>query len=395
MTKIIKDSLLQYQESKETCIFSIYKLIKILFYTFEKTSVLKKQKTALVCPLNWGLGHATRIIPIIQLLLKYKIKVMVAADGHASLLLKKEFPELEFITLKGYEVRFSATKTQLFKMAVLSVKIIYHTFKEHQELKKIIKKNNIRIVLSDNRFGLWGKKVYSIFISHQLQLHLPKAFGFINYIYQKTFKYIVSHYNECWTPDLEGDLNLAGKLSHPKYKLTNLKYIGILSRFCHRQKHTNDIKTIDVLFILSGPEPQRSIFEKIIYEQTKGKTEKIVLVRGTEKISDFNFSFPVYNLLPSQELEELISQSNLIVCRPGYSSVMDLVALGKNALLIPTPGQTEQEYLASHLEKNKLFNWSRQDKFKYEMIFEVVNDNNTGILRHSFVEKEISRLSEL
>jgi len=74
---------------------------------------------------------------------------------------------------------------------------------------------------------------------------------------------------------------------------------------------------------------------------------------------------------------------------------MDLVALGKNALLIPTPGQTEQEYLASHLEKNKLFNWSRQDKFKYEMIFEVVNDNNTGILRHSFVEKEISRLSEL
>jgi len=395
MINIIKHSLLQYQKSKENCIFRIHSLIKDLFYTFEKTSVLKKQKTALVCPLNWGLGHASRVIPIIRLLIKNNIKVIVAADGNALGLLKKEFPDLSFIKLTGYKVTLSPFKSHYFRLALLSLKILFYSIKEHYDLKKIIKRHDIHFVISDNRFGLWNKSIYSVCITHQLQIDVPKLLSPVNYIYKKLLYFILKKYNECWVPDFEGDINLAGKLSHPKNKPWNIKYIGILSRYFQGQKHFNHTKKIDVLFILSGPEPQRSILEKIIHVQTRCRKEKIVLVRGTNKKSEFNFNFPVYDLLTSHDLLALIHQSTMIVCRPGYSSVMDLVALGKHAFLIPTPGQTEQEYLALHLEKNKLFNWARQDKFKFEMIFKEVNDNNTESLRHSFVEREISRLIEL
>lgn len=368
--------------------------IKNLFYTFEKTSVLKQQKTALVCPLNWGLGHASRVIPIIRLLIKYNIKVIVATDGNALGLLKKEFPGLSFIKLAGYEVKLSPDQSHYFRLALLSFKILFYTIKEHYDLKKIIHKHDIQIVISDNRFGLWNKNIYSVCITHQLQIDVPKILSPVNSVYKRLLHFILRHYNECWVPDLEGEINLAGKLSHPGKIPSNLKYIGLLSRFYPPQKHTGNLTT-DVLFILSGPEPQRSVFENRILKQAKGRKERIVLVRGTNARSTFNYPFPVYDLITSHELLILINQSKMIVCRSGHSSVMDLVALGKQAFLVPTPGQTEQEYLALHLKQNKFFNWASQDKFKYEMIFEEANDNNTESLRHSFVEREISRLSEI
>ena len=321
------------------------------------------KKTVLVAPLDWGLGHATRCIPIIYGLLKEGHKVLVAAEGPIKILLQQEFQDIEYLPLKGYGINYNKTQSSLsFKIMLQIPKILKAISFERRWLKEIIIKNKIDIVISDNRFGLYNKKVFSIFITHQL---LIKS-SYLQEWLQKLNYQLISKFNECWVPDFSTIPGLAGELSHPKtMPAIPVRYIGWLSRF----KKSEEKEEKHLLVLLSGPEPQRTILEKKIVVQLEKYLQPVLIVRGLpgnksslETKSNVNY----INHLPSKELEEVILHATFVIARSGYSSVMDLLKLKKKAIFIPTPGQTEQEYLSQHLLKQKLAYCINQETFDLE-----------------------------
>lgn len=348
----------------------------IIFEAVEKIKII-------VAPLDWGLGHATRCIPIIRELLKHDIEVIIAADlpanaqgkkqwqagGRAAQLLKEEFPQLTCIYLKGYHVHYSSSITTALSIALQIPKIIFAVAREHSELKKIIKKYRPHAIISDNRYGLWSKKrqVHTVFITHQLMVKLPKMISFLETVLHKIILSFVKRYNECWIPDVDGEKNISGDLSH-KYPLPpNAKYIGWLSRFYSENGAAE--KKYDLLVMLSGAEPLRTELERKLTEQVKGTAHRTLMVRGvTEEQKQFSHqdNLIVVPYLNSKELSVTMHESDTIICRSGYSSLMDMAATGKKAVLIPTPGQTEQEYLAEELMKKKKCFSSSQEKFNLD-----------------------------
>ncbi len=355
---------------------------------------MKERKNVLVCPLNWGLGHATRDVPIINKLIAHNYNVIIAASGFVYKFLKEEFPDLQIFKLPGYHVRYSKSNTQTMKMLLLIPWILYWTIKEHIMLSRLIKTYKIHIVVSDNRFGLWNKSTYSIFITHQLRVLFPGILNVFEPLYQWFSNQIINKFNECWIPDFKGALNLSGKLSHHKNKNNSHYFIGPLSRFENLDLNNN--KDIDILIILSGPEPQRGILEKIIYDQTKNIEVKCVVVRGTNEEREYSFTFPTFDIVHTQELQNLYFRANIILCRSGYSSIMDLVKLKKKAILIPTPGQTEQEYLAKYLSNKGWFYSVNQDEFLLKRdIQRVINFPEIQIIENNELEKRILKLKEI
>ncbi len=317
----------------------------------------------LISPLEWGLGHATRCIPIINQLLKHKCQVFIAADGAALLLLKKEFPHLYFLPLPGYSVKLSANKSFFFwKILSQLPKIVKTIIFERRWLAKTIKQKNIDAVISDNRPGLYNKAVVSIYITHQVAIKTG------NFITSKIAKYVhhyfISKYNECWVPDHK-DESLAGDLSHPTITPANVKYIGALSRF---EKLTQVEKKYDLIILLSGPEPQRTILENILLKDLLFYEGKTLMVRGLPgKIKDLSIdrsTVEIVNYLAADDLCIAIQQSEVVISRSGYTTVMDLVKLRKQAIFIATPGQTEQEYLARYLKQQRMFFSVSQQNFK-------------------------------
>lgn len=319
---------------------------------------MQLQKRILICPLDWGLGHATRCIPIINLLLQKNAEVIIAADGRPYELLKQEFPSVEFIRFKGYNIQYSTHIPMALKMCFSIFSILKGVKEEHRLLQSIIKQYKIDIIISDNRFGLWSKHSKTIFITHQLMIKTPLG---EKWLYRINLKYI-NKFNECWIPDEEGENNLSGDLSH-KYELPkNASFIGLLSRF-NVKSHLDEsvlssptiAKKYDVMVIISGPEPQRTIFEKMILEQLVNEKVNALVVRGItekgeKKINKKNFNqLVIVSHLKKNEMEKAIMESEIIIARSGYSTIMDMAALGKKAFFIPTKGQTEQEYLAQLL----------------------------------------------
>ncbi|MFC2104065.1 glycosyltransferase [Bacteroidota bacterium] len=353
---------------------------------------MSDQKNILICPLNWGLGHASRNVPIIRLFIFHNFNVIIASQGDAYKYLQAEFPELKFVVLPGYSVKYSKTNSQGLKMLLLIPKIVLWTIMEHQKIKEIINKLNVDIVFSDNRFGLWNKKTYNIFMTHQLKVKFPRSVSFLEPIYQVISNFFIRKFNECWIPDYKGECNLSGELSHIKTYLKNSYFIGPLSKFAALKLDKEDSK-IKILFILSGPEPQRSIFESIIYEQTKSSNLKYVIVRGTSNKCTHPFKYAVYDILNSEELIRLINKSELIVCRSGYSSVMDLFYIKKKAVLVPTPGQTEQEYLTEYLNTKGYFYTVSQNEFNINnAINKAIEFPNIDIEEEQILEKRIMNL---
>jgi uncharacterized protein (TIGR00661 family) len=349
------------------------------------------QKRILVCPLDWGLGHATRCVPIIRMLLAKNATVLIAADGGALALLQLEFPTLEFIRLKGYNIRYSkgSSVTMMLQMMLSAPKIALRIFQEHQTLKQLIKKHNIDSVISDNRYGLWNSTVKSVFITHQLFIKSP--FG--EKILHRIVAFFANKYDECWVPDLATEPNLSGDLSHQLPVSTNTFFIGPISRFEYTQP---EAKKYDILAIVSGPEPQRSIFESILIKQLKESNKTCLLIRGlptiTTKKQDKNVEIIPH--LPAKDLQKAIQQADIIIARSGYSTIMDLAALGKKAILIPTPGQTEQEYLAQKLMKDGFAYCCTQENFDLNEALEKVKATKpiTILSSNGELEKRISSL---
>jgi len=320
---------------------------------------VKTKKRILVAPLDWGIGHATRCIPIINALLANNYEVILAADSRPLHLLSNEFPQLEIIRFAGYNIKYPTYLPMSLSMLLQAPKLLWNIKKENTALNEIIKDYNIDGVISDNRFGLYTNKVPCAFITHQLQIQSPY---FTDSIRDFNYKYI-NKYSACWVMDDE-TLNLAGELSKPNKLPNNTSYIGIQSRF----KKQETEKEYDYLAIVSGPEPQRTILEKGLVNALKDRQEKSLIVLGKPEL---NTSKQLGNLsikshLNAKELNTAIAQAELIICRPGYSTVMDLAVLEKKAIFIPTPGQTEQEYLAENFKAAGICYAQNQSDFDFE-----------------------------
>ena len=307
-------------------------------------------KKLLVAPLDWGLGHATRCVPVIKDLINHNCEVWLAGEGAQEKLLREEFPSLHFLPLKGYRIKYA--KAGFTGKLLLQIPSILRSIKEENKwLKEQVNKHHFEVVISDNRYGLYHEKVFSVFITHQLCIKSSLGKWSEGFLQKWNYK-LIGHFNECWIPDEEGENNLAGELSHPaKFPAIPVKYTGPLSRF---QRRDNEERKDHLLIILSGPEPQRTIFENKIIDQIVNYNGTATIVRGlpTEKnIIPSTNTIHFYNHLSSEELNNEAMKAEFIISRSGYSTVMDIAALQKKSILIPTPGQTEQEYLAGHLMK--------------------------------------------
>ena len=328
-------------------------------------------KNILICPLNWGLGHATRCVPIIKKLSSEGHKVIIAADEGPLAFLQKEFPDHEFIKFPGFSPKYSRSNTQVFKMMAAFPGALRDFRRDHKTVESIVRNYNIDMVISDNRFGCWSKQVHSVFITHQLHIQVPRIWKWTTPIINLFNHSYIKKYDEVWVPDIENEPSLSGKLSHPALKGTSTKYIGHLSRF---QSDNQDVteKTNKFLVILSGPEPQRTIFEEIVLKQARQTSDNILILRAKPDSNDLLRDVPenvsMFNHVDDEMFVQLVNSAEIIVCRGGYSSLMDLAALGRKAFLVPTPGQTEQEYLARHLGKTEGWSWCRQSEFRLDRI---------------------------
>ncbi|GHT17094.1 glycosyl transferase [Bacteroidia bacterium] len=309
--------------------------------------------TVLICPLDWGLGHATRCVPIINNFIRQGDKVVIAASNLPMAFLKNEFPQLQFEYLPSYNVTYSKGKSQTGAMLRNIPKILSGIYAEHRWLKNFLQKNKIDTVVSDNRFGLWSKQAHCIYMTHQLMIKMPENLHFMEKLLWRIHRFFINRYNECWIPDVENStVNFAGDLAHKFPLPQNAKFIGVLSRFSHLagiQPNTS----FSVVCIVSGVEPQRSIFEIFLLETFKNSTQKILMIQGKPQKKNqktVNGNITVVSHLETKTLASYLVGTQHIICRSGYSTIMDLVALNclKKAQFFPTPGQTEQEYLAKY-----------------------------------------------
>lgn len=340
----------------------------------------------LIAPLNWGLGHATRCIPIIKGLENLGAEVLIASDGIALDLLKKEFPKNTFFEIPGYNIDYKG-KNFGWSMLRQSAKILAAIAKEHSAIKKIVVEHKIAAVISDNRYGCYAKGVHNVFMTHQLNIISPakvfdKPVNSINHLLAGKFKKI-------WVPDFEEEVNLAGQLSR-SHDL-DVTYLGPLSRMERKEVE----KKYDVAVVLSGPEPKRSEFELEIFRQALQLDDKrFIVVRGLPERWEYYFMKPhleVVSFMTSKMLNETMLAADVIVARSGYSTIMDLWKLQKPALLIPTPGQTEQEYLAKALSDKKLFLTQSQENLNIKKALIEV-DSYQGFSTQNIVEPDLVQI---
>jgi len=324
-------------------------------------------KNILVAPLNWGLGHATRCIPIIKALIENNYTPIIASDGVALALLQKEFPNLQTIEFPSYNIEYPKDgKNFKLKLIINSPKMIGAIIRERRLVNKIIIKYKIEGIISDNRLGVRSNKIPSVFITHQLNV----LTGNTTWLTTKLHQGIIKKFDECWVPDVNTIPNLSGKLGHLENDPKNVKYIGPLSRL-HKRKIE---ERYDLMVILSGPEPQRTMLEEKLIEELALYQGEILFVKGkieSKQIVAQKNQFTFYNYMNSEELEIAFNQSKTILCRSGYTTIMDLAYLDKKAFLIPTPGQFEQEYLAKKYKQEGIAPSCRQEKFKLSKLSKI------------------------
>lgn len=321
-----------------------------------------ENKTILIAPLNWGLGHATRCIPIIKALQENNFTPIIASDGIALELLRKEFPYLKTLELPSYQIEYAKNgKNFKWKLIKSLPKMLEAIREEKRIVKKWIEKYQIDGIISDNRLGVFSKKISSVFITHQLNVMT----GNTTWITSKLHQHIIKKYNACWVPDINSQLNLTGKLGHLENDSLKVRYLGPLSRM---HKMALPIQ-YDLMIILSGPEPQRGMLEAHLKEEVKRFQGKVVFIKGiieSEQVKEQIENVTYYNFMKTRQLEQTFNESKKVLCRSGYTTIMDLVKLNKKAFFIPTPGQYEQIYLAEKLQEEGLVPYATQTDFRIE-----------------------------
>ena len=328
----------------------------------------------LIAALNWGLGHATRSAALIRRHLQDGDEVVIGGDGDSLAWLKHEFPQLLFINFAPLNLHYSKGKSQVWAMVCAIPKVLWSAYWDHKLLNQLLEDEHFDLVISDNRFGLYSRLTRCVYVTHQLHICLPKYLRWLSPLADKIHQAVCKRFDEVWIPDYEDiSQSLAGELSHPigvRCKVEGVRYIGPLSRFAMTAKDeqltANDQRLTsndqyDVVAVLSGLEPQRSLFEEEIVNRISGSEKSVLIVRGKPKepfmrVSHGNITFVTW--LDDSRLVTAMQKAERIIARSGYSTIMDLEALGllkKQSIangqspiieLHPTPGQSEQEYLA-------------------------------------------------
>ena len=354
-------------------------------------------KKIIVAPLDWGIGHASRCIPIIYHLIQLGKIPILAGQGLSLNLLRAHFPQLPWIHLPGVNITYPKKGPISHHMAKNGIRLFYSIYKEHKILKHIIAIYAIEGVISDSRYGLYSKQIPCVFISHQINIQTK--------LFSRTFtsigKWFIRKYTYCFIPDQGESINLSGALSHGKRLPKNCIFIGPLSRFNHLPRvPINTTKAFEIIIILSGPEPQRSIFENTILTQIKAQSNySILLIQGLPTAMDSgeiiwaSTTFAYTTHLSSTQLSAYMATCQLVICRSGYSSIMDLVTLRQKAILIPTPGQEEQLYLAHYLEKTDLFYCVEQDLFSINQTIPLAHIHFSSFFQSKSKGRTISNLT--
>jgi UDP-N-acetylglucosamine transferase subunit ALG13 len=319
-----------------------------------KFNTVREKPLVLLSPLHWGLGHTTRCIPLIRELILLQCDVIVACTVSQRRLLELEFQSLIFFEAPATEPVYGKNRTRTIISLLLQIpKNLTMIKQENRWLQEFLSKNQVDAIISDNRFGFYTTGIPCIFITHQLQIKTGLGAAF-NALARRINYRFINKFSACWVPDFEEPRSMAGELSNPAIQpKINIKRIGGLSRF----EHCIDNNTNGLLIILSGPEPQRSLFEKKIIEGLKNYAGSATIVRGLpgqQPLPELPPGVQVYDHLPAATLNQLICGASMVIGRCGYTSVMDLVKLQKKSILVPTPGQAEQEYLAKYLRKKQL-----------------------------------------
>lgn len=292
--------------------------------------------------MNWGLGHASRCIPIIQALKDLGHEIIIASDGAALQLLQANFPVENFLELPLLKIRYASKSGAVWSVLSQLPKLNQHIRREKKHLDQFLQTNAIDLIISDNRYGIYHGSVPSVILTHQLRVKIPLASGVTAGLIRSRLKY----FDECWIPD-DQRRSCSGELTATNLAIEKVS-IGILSQFLFTRPINELSESNELLAILSGPEPDRSRFEKLLVEQSQQYKLPILIVRGTEESKQDLPYVRFRSFLNAEQLLQEFRTHDRIISRSGYSSIMDLVSLGKKALLVPSPGQPEQEYLANY-----------------------------------------------
>jgi hypothetical protein len=341
------------------------------------------------------------MIPLARKLGEMGNNIFIASGEEHLSLFRTELPGFTYISFPGFRPGYSRHLPSWLVMLCKIPALIYHIVREHSELKRIVRRNSIDIVVSDNRFGLWNKNATTVYVTHMLRIPFPKPFRFAEIIGIAIHRAIIKKYDFCFIPDLPGETNLSGRLSHGLRLPPNAMYIGLLSRF-------SGITTIESgsfgyrhnTVILSGPEPQRGILKQRLEDHLRAKDPTNLFLcgkPGQKNEMTREGSFIYFNHLDGAMMSEALRSSGCIISRSGYTTIMELISLGCKALLIPTPGQTEQEYLAGYLgEKGWFRSVSQKNIETIEMSSSEAKFNSKMMIEQSeeLLEKAIRTLLE-
>ncbi|MFH0766177.1 MAG: glycosyltransferase [Calditrichota bacterium] len=331
-------------------------------------------KTILVAPLDWGLGHATQCVPIIRILQEQNGRVIIGGAGNSLTLLRQEFPHLEWVSLPAYNIRYSRSGPMALTLARQLPKLVLTARCEHALLPQLITQMGIDAIISNTRFGLWTDSLPCVYITHQLRILTPPGLGIFSPLFSYLHQFAVHRYTDLWIPDFAGDDNLSGRLAHYPTPPKHAHYIGLLSRFRPRPEAP---QSWDGLILLSGPEPQRTILERIIESQLEETDKTVLMVRGLpdfRREKEVRGNLTVVNHLAADELNAAMAQTRVTVARSGYSTIMDLATVGGKAVFVPTPGQTEQGYLAKRFMRLGIALQMNQKNFNLAKAFQEYNN---------------------
>jgi hypothetical protein len=321
------------------------------------------------------------MMPVAAELLKLNHNVIFASGEEHLALIRSELQGCTCLSFPGFKPNYSRFLPPYISMLLRIPLLAYHIVIEHFRLKKIIKEYSIDIVISDNRFGLWNRKIKTAYVTHMPLIPFPGKMRFLEPAGKFLHRQIIRKYDLCFIPDLPGDRNISGRLSHGTGLPQNIRYIGILSRFTSLPD--NDPVVQDFKYntiILSGPEPQKGILKQKLISLLQDKTPVTIILEGKPGLSKVKRrvgNIILYTHLPANMMKSIISGSEGIISRSGYSTVMDLLSLKCRALLIPTPGQTEQEYLAEYLSEQGRFTSLNQNAIKDGIFFSCKNSSDS------------------
>ena len=312
---------------------------------------------------SWGLGHATRSLPVIRKLIDENNDLTIISNGRTLTLLKDELGKnIEYINMQDYPILLSANSRQFIAKSMIYWPLFIRKMQLGlSQLTKMLRTRKCDMIISDGRYDIYSKKIPSFFISHQMRIMNPLRIQMLetgseifNLFFFKRFRGVI-------VPDYKED-NLSGDLSHNLKRIDEEKihYVGALSDF----KKKNTKKDIDYLISISGPEPQRTLLERRLLSQVDQLKGSIVITLGkTEKKDNLNRkNIKTYSFLTKKKREDFLNRAKLVISRSGYSTILDLTVIGTKALMTPTPGQIEQEYLAKyHNEKGTFYSVSQSD----------------------------------